>query len=330
MSERSNTDLPRFKTARLATGPRLHYVEQGASDGEAIVFLHGWPDSWFSFSRLFPLLPRHYRLLALDQRGFGDSERPARGYEIADFAADAVALLDALAIERATFVGHSFGSFVARRVAVAYPERVNRLVLIGTGFSPLNAVTREVQASVRVLAAPVSPEFARDFQAGTAHVPLPEAFFDHVIAESLKLPAELWREVFDRLLEYEDAAELTRIATPTLLMWGDRDALFPKEDQDKLLAAIPGAKLKIYPNTGHCPNWERPEQIAADLNAFLRVTRPVAVEKASTYCDFPLAQALAGTAPPTAFGARGGRSSIHHCSVAAAAPTRISAPQAKS
>jgi pimeloyl-ACP methyl ester carboxylesterase len=60
----------RFGTTRLVTGPRLHYAEQGRSDGEAIVFLHGWPDSWFSFSRILRWLPRRYHAFAPDQRGF--------------------------------------------------------------------------------------------------------------------------------------------------------------------------------------------------------------------------------------------------------------------
>ena len=116
----------RFTSVRLTTGPRLHYVEQGDPRGEAIVFLHGWPDSWFSFSRVLPLLSGHYRVLAIDQRGFGDSDRPESGYAIPDLAADVVAFLDALAIERATLVGHSFGSFVARCAAIAQPERITR------------------------------------------------------------------------------------------------------------------------------------------------------------------------------------------------------------
>ena len=89
-----------------------------------ILFLHGWPDSWFSFSRVLSLLPERYHAFAVDQRGFGDSERPDRGYGIEDLAADVRRFLDAVAVERATVVGHSFGSFVARRVAVAYPDRV--------------------------------------------------------------------------------------------------------------------------------------------------------------------------------------------------------------
>lgn len=98
----------RFGTTRIATGPRLHYAERGDSDGQAILFLHGWPDSWFSFSRLLPLLPGRYRTLAPDQRGFGDSDRPDAGYGIDDLASDAAAFLDTLGIERAAVVGHSW------------------------------------------------------------------------------------------------------------------------------------------------------------------------------------------------------------------------------
>ena len=260
----------RFATTRLKTGPQLHYAEHGDSNGQGIVFLHGWPDSWFSFSRVVPLLPPGVHSFVLDQRGFGDSERLRGGYGIDEFAADAVAFLDAISLERATLVGHSFGSFVARQVAIAHPERVDRLVLIGTGLSPVNPVTREVQSTLRDLSDPVSAEFARDFQASTAYVPLPESFFEQIVRESLKLPARLWRDVFAGLLAYDDTEQLTRIAAPTLLIWGERDALFPRDDQDRLMAAIRGATLRIYPETGHCPNWERPEQVAADLSAFLR------------------------------------------------------------
>jgi non-heme chloroperoxidase len=263
----------RFATARLATGPRVHYGEQGDPGREAIVFLHGWPDSWYSFSRVLPLLSERYHAYALDQRGFGDSDRPAGGYTIDDFAADAAAFLDAIGVANATLVGHSMGTFIARRVAERYPERVSRLVLIGSAVSPVNEVLLQVQEAVRTLEDPVSSEFAREFQAGTAHVPLPQAFFEGIVAESLKLPARLWQATFDGLLAFDDAADLGRIAVPTLIMWGERDALFPGgEAQKRLAAAIPGSRLTVYPETGHSPNWERPERVASDLDAFVRST----------------------------------------------------------
>jgi non-heme chloroperoxidase len=184
-------------------------------------------------------------------------------------AADAVAFLDAVGVERATVVGHSLGSFIARRVVVAHPERVARLVLIDSGASAVNQATREVEASVRDLADPVPIEFARRFQASTVHVPLPEEFFEQIVAESIKTPARLWRQVFEGLLAFDDAEHLGRIAVPALLMWGERDELFSRQDQDRLVTAIPNARLRIYPETGHCPNWERPEQVAADLDAVM-------------------------------------------------------------
>jgi pimeloyl-ACP methyl ester carboxylesterase len=143
----SSSDL-RFATIQLATGPRLHYAEHGNPTGHPIVFLHGWPDSWFSFSRVVPLLPSRLHAFVPDQRGFGESDRPDGGCGIEEFADDVVAFLDALSIERATIVGHSFGSFVTRRVAITYPERVARVVLIGTGVPAASPVTKEVQAEV--------------------------------------------------------------------------------------------------------------------------------------------------------------------------------------
>ncbi len=265
----------RFATARLATGVRVHYAEQGDSSlssarREPIVFLHGYTDSWFSFSRLLPLLPARYHAYAFDLRGFGDSERPAGGYAVDDFAADVAAFLDAVGVARATLVGHSWGSFVARRVAETFPERVARLVLIGSAVTPVNEVLLEVQAVAGTLADPVSPDFAREFQASTIHVPVPEAFFEGIVAESLKLPARLWRGALDSLFASDDEDQLGRIAAPTLLLWGERDALFPREEQERLAAAIPGAQLKVYPETGHALHWERPERVAADLDAFVR------------------------------------------------------------
>ena len=261
----------RIATVRLSSGPRLHYREQGGPDGDPVVFLHGWPDSWFSFSRVLPLLSPRVRAFVLDQRGFGDSERPDRGYAIDDFAADVVAFLDAVAIERATIVGHSFGSFVARRVAISHPARIARMALIGTGLPAANPVTRDVQAAIRALQDPVPVDFARDFQAGTAYAPLPEPFFERILDESLKLPARLWRDIFDHLLAYDDEEQLAGISAPTLLLWGEHDALFSRREQDRLVAAIRGARLRIYQETGHCPNWECPDRVAADIQEFLVV-----------------------------------------------------------
>ena len=260
----------RFARIRLSTGPELHYAEQGPADGLPVILLHGWPDSWFTYSRVLPLLAPDIHAFTPDQRGFGDSDRPEHGYAIDDFAADVLAFMDAMSLTRAAIVGHSFGSFVARAVAIGAPARVDRLILIGTGIARGNAVIDEVRAATVHLRDPVSEDFAREFQASTAYVPLPEPFFDRIVAESLKLPARVWRAAFDGLASYDDRPQLGSLALPTHLLWGDQDALFSRAHQERVLAAIAGATLTVYEETGHCPNWERPELVAADLTTLLR------------------------------------------------------------
>ena len=85
--------MVRLRNAGLPDSLRLHYAESGNPAGPAILFLHGWPDSWFSYSRVLPLLPDRYRALVPDQRGFGESDRPEWGYGIPDLAADLIAFL---------------------------------------------------------------------------------------------------------------------------------------------------------------------------------------------------------------------------------------------
>jgi pimeloyl-ACP methyl ester carboxylesterase len=265
----SDRPTRRFSKARVATGPTLHYADFGHPNGRPILFLHGWPDSWFSFSRVLELLPEDVRAIAVDQRGYGDSEKPISGYSIPEMADDAIALLDALEVPRATLVGHSFGTFVARCAALAHPERVAKLVLIGTGFSTSNAVVRDLQSALRDLPDPIPVEFAREFQSSTAYRPLPEEFFERIIEESLKLPPRLWRVLIDGLVAYDDTHELGRIKAPTHLLWGERDALYSRAEQNAFKAALPAARLSVYDETGHCPNWEQPERVAADIVAFL-------------------------------------------------------------
>ncbi len=261
---------PRFGTARLASGPQVHYAEQGDPGGEPILFLPAYADSWFSYSRVLPLLPARYHAYAMDQRGHGDSERPACCYGVDDFAADAVAFLDAVGIQRVTVVGHSGSCFAARRVTVTHPERVARLVLSGSPAGSLpTQVAVGLQAAVRSLADPVPADFVREFQAGAVHLPLPETFLEGLVAESGKLPARVWRDAADGLAAFDDTAELGRIATPTLLVWGEHDAFGSPDEGEALVAANPNLRLVRVAGAGHLPWLDDPERVVPEIERFL-------------------------------------------------------------
>ncbi|HVG29358.1 MAG TPA: alpha/beta fold hydrolase [Pyrinomonadaceae bacterium] len=261
---------PRFAEARLHTGVRLRYAEQGDPAGHAVILLHGYTDSSFSFSRVLPLLDASYHVYALDQRGHGDSERPAGGYALRDFAADVVAFMDELGLESATLAGHCMGSLVAQRVAIDAPRRVARLALVSsmTAASHIEGIF-ELQQAAEAFGDLVPPEFARDFQAGTVYGPVPADFMEGVVAESLKVPARVWRATLAGLLADDHTPRLDRIRTPTLILWGEQDALLRRGGQDTLLGALANADLKVYPETGHSPHWERPERVVRDLEAFI-------------------------------------------------------------
>ena len=263
-------------TPPLSTGVRLHYAERGDPTGEAIIFLHGYSDSWFSFSRVLPLFSPSYHAFALTQRGHGDSDKPQCCYTLDDFAADVDAFIDAVGIEEATVVGASTGALFAQRVALSYPRRVSRLVLIAPQ-TPAHEDISGLVEEVRALEDPVPHEFVREFQKSTIYHPVPQEFFDTVVSESLKLPAHVWRDYLEQAvlsIDHDYVVELREIEAPTLILWGEQDALFPREEQERLAAAIPGATLKVYPDTGHAVHWDRPEEVVRDLEVFMKDARP--------------------------------------------------------
>jgi len=265
----ANQTSLRTGDVKLKTGVRIRYVEQGDPNGTPVIMLHGYTDSSYSYSRVLPLMNAKYRVFAFDQRGHGDSDRPASGYKFSDFAADVVAFMDAKNLKKAIIVGHSMGSFVAQQVAVTAPERVEKLVLIGSATTVRNNTVSDLQKAVNELTDSVPNKFAREFQYSVVHQPPPDEFMNRVIAESMKVPARVWRDVMVGMLAGDSKSQLGVIKAPTLIVWGDKENVFLRAEQDALVSAIPNAVLKVYAETGHCPNWERPEQFVKDFEDFV-------------------------------------------------------------
>jgi pimeloyl-ACP methyl ester carboxylesterase len=259
----------RFADVRLKTGVRLRYAEQGDPAGQPIILLHGYTDSWFSFSRVLPLLDAKYHVYALDLRGHGDSDRPASGYKLTDFATDVLAFMDAKKLKRATIVGHSMGSFITQQVAIIAPERVRRLVMIGSATTLNNDNVQNLRRAVNTLNNQVPVKFVQEFQAGTVYQPLPEEFMNRVVGESLKVPARVWRATMEGFFADDYQSRLGQIKAPTLILWGERETVFPRDEQDALVKTLANAELKVYPETGHALHWERPEQFVNDLEGFI-------------------------------------------------------------
>lgn len=264
------------KTARPANGLHIPYVEQGCLDGTPLILLHGVGDSWRSFETTLPHLDESIRVIAFTQRGHGDAEPPDGPWSFATLADDLAAFLDAVGVRRAFIAGHSMGAQVAQRFALNYPHRTQGLALLG-GFTTLrgNAEVQSLWDSVLAdLRDPVPVEFVRAFQQSTLCGPVDADFFEMVVAESRKLPARVWRSLFAMFLREDFSAELPNIAAPTLVLWGDRDHVCPRADQDRLVTLIPNAWLACFRGAGHGVHWEQPAAVAAALNAFVASGEP--------------------------------------------------------
>jgi pimeloyl-ACP methyl ester carboxylesterase len=259
---------PAVSTITVASGVTLSYAATG--DGpHPVVLLPGPTDSWPSYKPVLDELPLWIRAIAVSQRGHGDSDKPATGYQVKDFATDAVALLDALGIERAVVSGHSGSCLVARRVAIDHPERIAGLVLEASPTTLVGdpGLAGFVSSLVEDLKDPIHPDFARSVIADTSSDLLEPELLEELTGELLKVPARVWQEMFAGLLVYDDRAELARITAPTLLVWGDADTLVGRDKQQTLAELIPGAELVVYPDVGHTPRWEDPARFAADVAA---------------------------------------------------------------
>jgi non-heme chloroperoxidase len=267
----SPSRAPILHDVQLPGRVRLQWAEWGSPSGTPVVALHGVTDSWRSFEPVLPHLPSGLRVMALTQRGHGESDKPASGYRPADFAADVAAFLDVMGIERAVIVGHSMGSINAMRCAIDHPSRVAGLLLAGTmpWFGRQPEMRQFHREQIMPLADPVPRAFALDFQQSTLARPIDAALLDRFVDESLKVPAHVWRAAFAGFVDDDFSARLSGIEVPTQVVWGRHDAFCPAAEQQAMLRLIRTARLVEYADAGHAMHWEEPERFARDLSRFV-------------------------------------------------------------
>jgi pimeloyl-ACP methyl ester carboxylesterase len=254
---------------RLLTrdGTSLEVIAQGPSETPPVILLHGLGDSYFSWLPLLAAMPAHRHVVAFSQRGHGRSACPSGSFQAADFATDVACVLDSLGHSRAHVVGHSLGAWVALHLAARWPERVSALSLIGAfaRFAGNPAVT-ELADEIALLDDPVDAAFVRGFQQSASAPGLPSLFFDEVLAESAAVSAHVWKACIAALRTEDLPADLSSVAVPTRLIWGDADPFVPRSDQAALLDRLAAAQLTVIAGAGHSPHWEDPGAIASILD----------------------------------------------------------------
>jgi pimeloyl-ACP methyl ester carboxylesterase len=264
-------------------GRRANVIELGS--GPPIVFIHGLSGSWQNWLEQVPVFAREHRVITFDLPGFGASEMPADKITVPGYGRWVDALLDELDVPSAAIVGNSMGGFIGAEVAIQFPARVERLVLISAaGLTIENQVPAPLLTALRTLNAQLA--FGTGWLASRSEtlVRRPrsrELMFGIVAHRAGKLPGPLVAEqvrgsgkagfvpALEALTRYPIRDRLGEIGCPTLIVWGTNDILVPARDADEFERLIPDARKVVWPETGHVAMLERPEAFNKLLAAFL-------------------------------------------------------------
>jgi pimeloyl-ACP methyl ester carboxylesterase len=273
-------ELPGVRHAdhTLATGVTLHVAEAGDPDAPAILAVHGWPQHWWLWRDVIPVLSRTHRVICPDLRGVGWSGQPADGdFSKPRFADDMLALVDALGLERVGFLGHDWGGWTGWLLALRAPERLERLMALSIvhpwtprGAALLNAwrILYQPPLAVPVLGPAVVRRFARlalgrSMDAATAEV------YAAVLDDPAR--AEAWSRVYRHFLARDlpglVAGERGRVELPVKVLSGRSDPAVHPSLLGDLRRHAPAAELEIV-DGGHFLVDERPELVADRARAW--------------------------------------------------------------
>ena len=251
----------------------------------AVVFLHGLAGCWQNWLENIVPLAADHRVIAIDFPGFGESPMPAGPISVSAYARTVVEVLDALGLERATIVGNSMGGFVGCEMAIRFPQRIERLVLVaGAGLS-LRHMRHERKTGARARVENLLffglGRLARHTDLVVRSRRLRRGLLLLVVARPERLSGPLIAEQahgagkpgFDDALEamtaYPIRDRLGEISCPALIVWGEDDRLVPVRDAAEFEWLIGDARKIVYPDTGHMVMLERPERFNEDLRAFI-------------------------------------------------------------
>lgn len=281
---------------RVVHGHDRAYVLAG--EGPALLLLHGLGSNLRTWDRVIERLSRDHLVIAPDLLGHGQSAKPRADYSLGGFANGLRDLLSILDIERVTVVGHSFGGGVAMQFAYQFPERTDRVVLVGSG-----GLGREVNPLLRALTLPgagpalamaeIAPVRALATRAARLVGRLPVLAgrgldVDELteVVDDLATPAARWAflhvlraavDPFGQVVTMLDRAYLAA-AMPMMLVWGERDRVVPVDHAWAGVSAMPGSRLEVFPGAGHFPHRDDPGRFVALVRNFVRSTSPAAYD----------------------------------------------------
>jgi len=278
--EEHKTEIPHSAYSKFAeiNGVKLHYQEKG--EGTPLVLIHGYTSLTYTWKDVFEPLSKDFRVIAIDLKGFGFSEKPAGDYSRQEQAVLVKGLLDHLKIESAWLAGSSMGGEVSINIALQNRDRVKGLILIDSSGVSYDAKSTSSSETFKIpyigrafaAVALTSDRYVRsglersyyddsqisDQDVKIYHLPLSVDYGQRAAA----LAAQQWD-----LHSVEN--DLPKLKIPSLLIWGEEDIVVPLGAGKKMHSLIKGSKFVAYKKVGHLPQEEAPKKLIKDISDFI-------------------------------------------------------------
>jgi pimeloyl-ACP methyl ester carboxylesterase len=257
---------------RRVNGVDLHYVQQGA--GDDVLLLCGLGDDISAWNGQTGPFGERYRVTVVDNRGVGRSSLPDGEFGVADMAADAAALCDAIGVGPAHVMGFSMGGAIAQELAIARPDLTRSLVIVGS-WAHSDRLFRTFIESSAYFAGIADDErkFLMYFLASTYSRAVFEdgrvdAFCDAMLNNPHPQSTEAFQRTARAILDHDTRDRLGTIAVPTLVLYGEEDVICPPRHSREIARLIPGARLMGMPEQAHQPFQEDPAAFNRAVLAF--------------------------------------------------------------
>jgi len=253
----------------------VHYEVYGR--GRPVILLHGWLGSWGLWQETMSFLGRYYRTYALDFWGFGESGKKRETYAVQDFVGLVDQFMEQLGIVNAPLVGHSMGGTVSLSVAIRYPQRVSKVVVVGSpivgsslavplklaGHRGIAFMLFNMMGAFRLAVRAASPIICRD-----------KRFPDMMDRDLTSTTLQSFLLSIASLHRTDLRPMLGQIKIPAMGMYGDRDVIVHPRQWEPMQKGIPHAQIERFPNAGHFIMLEEPQNFAERLKTFLDVKEP--------------------------------------------------------
>ena len=271
----------------ISNGIKLHYVTQG--EGPLMLMLHGFPEFWYSWRHQIPELAKDYKVVALDLRGYNESDKPPQqsAYVMSEFIKDVEGVIKGLGYDRCVLVGHDWGGAIAWNFAYAHPEMLERLIVLNiphpAKFAEGMRIPQQLLRSSYVFffQLPLLPELllqASDYEAianALTGMAVDKSTFSTADIEAYKNAAAKRGALTAMLNYYRNALSNFRqqdwslLQVPTLMIWGEEDKALGKELSYGTEAYVRDFQIRYIPNCSHWVQQEQPELVNRYIREFL-------------------------------------------------------------